>query len=376
MYYEFVAAGRIASASKPKLLKSALLGSLQSGNFRVGDRFPSEPELIARFGVSRATVREAIVSLEQDGWLKRLQGKGTFVNERPKTHRTIAVVAPYLYASDSPDFRAGADVIPLLMQSLEHHARQWGASLSLYLDNMDVATERENLQSVIERELDGVLIVYIGGRANLDCLRKLRSAGIPLVLIDRYVEEISADAVATDNRLGAYEATLRFLELGLPTVDYITCPIDSTTLRDRLQGYMAAMNGRGLEPRVHELEQEVGDGTDPHNYERTHALVRQIRFPTALFASDATRLALVANIVDELGVPRGGYALGCFDEPYLNAPEGVLLLRVLQPLRDIGRKAVELTLSRIEGKADPPVRLLLPPEILVTGAPTQASAGS
>jgi DNA-binding LacI/PurR family transcriptional regulator len=49
---------------------------------------------------------------------------------------------------------------------------------------------------------------------------------------------------------------------------------------------------------------------------------------------------------------------------------------VLQPLRDIGRTAVELTLRRIEGQADPPVRLLLPPEILVTGAPTQASVSS
>jgi len=212
--------------------------------------------------------------------------------------------------------------------------------------------------------------------SNLDCLRKLRSVGIPLVLIDRYVEQVSADAVATDNRLGAYEATRRFLDLGLPTVDYITCPIDSTTLRDRLQGYISAMKDHGHEPRVHELELEVGDGTDPVNNRQTHALLRQIQFPTALFASDATRLALVSNSVNESCAPRGSYALGCFDEPYLNAPEDVLFLRVLQPLRDIGRTAVELTLSRIEGNAEPPVRYLLPPEILVTGAPTQAPVSS
>jgi len=53
-----------------------------------------------------------------------------------------------------------------------------------------------------------------------------------------------------------------------------------------------------------------------------------------------------------------------------------LLVRVLQPLREIGRKAVDLTLGRIDGNFEPPVRLLLPPEILITGATTQLSAGS
>src|SRR5580698_7221607 len=106
--------GDRSALSKPQLLRNALLDSLLSGQLKVGDRFPSEPELILQYGVSRATVREAIISLEQDGWLKRLQGKGTFVNERPRAHKTVAVIAPYLYASESPDFRAGTDVIPLL----------------------------------------------------------------------------------------------------------------------------------------------------------------------------------------------------------------------------------------------------------------------
>jgi GntR family transcriptional regulator of arabinose operon len=154
---------RIASASKPQILRGALLESLQDGSLKAGDRFPSEPELITRYGVSRATVREAIIALEQEGWLRRLQGKGTFVSERPTVHRTVAVIAPYLYATDSPDFRAGTNVIPLLMQSIEQHARKKGVSISLYLDNLEVATERENLETVVKRGVDAALIWYIGG---------------------------------------------------------------------------------------------------------------------------------------------------------------------------------------------------------------------
>jgi len=376
MYSNRVRDERIGSISKPQLLRSALLSSLQDGTFKVGDRFLSEPELISRFGVSRATVREAIISLEQDGWLRRLQGKGTFVSERPKVHRTVAVIAPYLYATESIEFRAGTDVIPLLMQSIEHHARKKGVSISLYLDNLEIETERENLLTVVERGADAVLMFYIGGETNLECLKKLTDSGVPLVLFDRYVDEISADAVATDNRLGAHRATLRFLDAGIPSVDYITGPIDSTVLRDRELGYVTAMEERGLKPRVHLLKQDIGDGADRPNYDRTRELVGRLEFPTAIFSADATRLAVIAQIVDVMGVPTRDVALGCFDEPYLNLPEDLLLVRVLQPLREIGRKAVDLTLSRIDGGAEPPVRLLLPPEILITGPTTRSPAVS
>jgi len=377
MYSENMSSKRIESLSKPQLLRSALLDSLQAGRFKVGDRLPSEPELISKYGVSRATVREALISLEQEGWVRRLQGKGTFVNERPKVHRTVAVIAPYLYANESPDFRAGTDVIPILMQAIELHARKQGISIMLYLDNLEAETERENILNVIERKVDAVLIIYIGRKQNLDCLQQIQDAGIPLVLFDRYIEELSVDSVASDNYTGAYKAVQRFLDAGFPTVSFITGPIDSTVLRDRCQGYMDAMTERGAPVNVMELVQGVGEGTDRLNYDLTRELVGRLKFPTAVFSSDATRLALISQLVQEQGVPSSDYALGCFDEPYLNFPEDLLFVKVLQPLREIGRKAVDLTLRRIEGKlageeSDGPTRILLPPEILCLGPSTRA----
>jgi len=375
MYSVPVADERIESISKPQMLRTALLDSLQRGSFKVGDRLPSEPELITQYGVSRATVREAIISLEQEGWVRRLQGKGTFVNERPKIHRTVAVIAPYLYANESPDFRAGTDVVPLLMQSIEHHARKKGVSIMLYLDNLEVETERENLLNVLERNVDAVLMIYIGGKTNLDCLAKIQASGTPLVLFDRYVEELAVDGVSSDNYQGAYRATQRFLEAGFPSVAYISGPIDNTVLRDRRQGYVDAMAEAGLPLNTLQLVQDLWEGSDRVNYDRTRDTVAKLDFPTAIFSADATRLAVISQLVDELGVPRSDYALGCFDEPYLNTPEDLMLVKVLQPLREIGRMAVDLTLRRIENKsvsgAEIPTRILLPPEILTTGAPTR-----
>jgi GntR family transcriptional regulator len=46
-----------------------------------GDPFPSEPRLAQEFGVSRMTVRAALVGLERDGLLQRVPGRGSFVRK-------------------------------------------------------------------------------------------------------------------------------------------------------------------------------------------------------------------------------------------------------------------------------------------------------
>lgn len=54
---------------------------ISSGQYKVGEKLPIEPELMKSFGVGRSTIREAIKTLANSGLLKVLQGVGTFVEE-------------------------------------------------------------------------------------------------------------------------------------------------------------------------------------------------------------------------------------------------------------------------------------------------------
>lgn len=60
----------------------SLRSAIQAGSFPPGSQLPPEMELIAMLGVSRSTLREALRTLEEQGFIERRRGLGTFVRER------------------------------------------------------------------------------------------------------------------------------------------------------------------------------------------------------------------------------------------------------------------------------------------------------
>jgi len=56
-----------------------LLSLIENGTYEPGQRFPSEADLAAQLGISRPTLREALLNLEQEGVIVRKHGIGTFV---------------------------------------------------------------------------------------------------------------------------------------------------------------------------------------------------------------------------------------------------------------------------------------------------------
>lgn len=60
-------------------LKNDLERDIRDGEFKDGEKMPSEKELCERFSVSRVTVRQALKELESKGIIYTTQGKGTFV---------------------------------------------------------------------------------------------------------------------------------------------------------------------------------------------------------------------------------------------------------------------------------------------------------
>jgi GntR family transcriptional regulator len=64
-------------------LAEELRTRILAGEWRPGERLPSEPELARRRTVSRSSMRAAITVLEEDGYVSRRHGSGTYVSHRP-----------------------------------------------------------------------------------------------------------------------------------------------------------------------------------------------------------------------------------------------------------------------------------------------------
>lgn len=69
-------------------LKNTIKGLIDSGKIKPGDKIDSEYELCKKYNVSRITVRNALAELENEGYLIKKQGKGSFASQ-PKLFRPL-----------------------------------------------------------------------------------------------------------------------------------------------------------------------------------------------------------------------------------------------------------------------------------------------
>ena len=65
-------------------VRADLLGRIERGEWRPGQRLPTEASLAQLLGVSRTTLREALRGLEEDGFLRRTRGAGTYSHLSPE----------------------------------------------------------------------------------------------------------------------------------------------------------------------------------------------------------------------------------------------------------------------------------------------------
>lgn len=93
-------------------LKNALLKSIQTGQFRTGDLFPTERELCETFKISRITVRRAVDELVREGYLVTQQGKGTFI-AKVKLQRSTANMKSFSAATVAEGHRPGSRLLSL-----------------------------------------------------------------------------------------------------------------------------------------------------------------------------------------------------------------------------------------------------------------------
>src|SRR5215217_7898098 len=92
-------------------LRDELLEEMISSQLPPGTKLPTEGVLATRFGVSRATVREAVTSLVEAGYVTRRHGSGSYVAERRRMPHGLDSTLSYLAMIESAGAHAGMHVL-------------------------------------------------------------------------------------------------------------------------------------------------------------------------------------------------------------------------------------------------------------------------
>ena len=125
--------------AKYNILASAIREQILNGSLKMGDKLTSENELSEEYGFSRQTVRQALGVLEQEGFLVRRRGSGTYITKRTpmaQKSRTIGVITTYI-----TDY-----IFPVIVRGIEEVLSANGYRLTLGVTKNRVETERQILQ--------------------------------------------------------------------------------------------------------------------------------------------------------------------------------------------------------------------------------------
>ncbi|MGQ0668945.1 MAG: GntR family transcriptional regulator [Actinomycetota bacterium] len=120
-------------------VRDDIAGRIDSGEMPPGARLPPEPELAAELGVSRATLREALRSLEEDGFVTRTRRTGTFVTHRPRLRANLDINFGVTEGIRAAGMTPGTEALTITQAAA---TREEGRRLALEPGDAVVAVER------------------------------------------------------------------------------------------------------------------------------------------------------------------------------------------------------------------------------------------
>ncbi|MEO7295978.1 MAG: LacI family DNA-binding transcriptional regulator [Candidatus Limnocylindria bacterium] len=249
---------------------------------------------------------------------------------------------------------------PQLVRAVEAAAHERGYGILLANGGDNPARELEHLDLLVERRVDGIVIV--SSRMTRQHAERLRLTSVPTVLVNDTVVGSGLPTVTTAHRRGARLATEHLISLGHRRIAHIGAPADQAASGQRRQGVRDALLAAGLnEPLV-----AIGDGGVAGGALAAEALIGSEI--TAIVAyNDLTAIgALRALRRARIGVPEAISVIG-FDDIDLAAWTDPPLTTIRQPTDQLGRWAVEHLADLLAGAgfevATRPV--LLEPKLVV-----------
>ncbi|MCI5650484.1 MAG: GntR family transcriptional regulator [Fusicatenibacter sp.] len=342
-------------------IENDIIQKIQTGVYQEGDRIPSEQELIDTWKVSRTTATKALTELSLEGYIYRIQGKGSFANplgshiapgQYPQTHvktdsdsdlpHKIGVIIPESY-----DYHSG-NIIKGIRETLPFP--------SYFVDITHSSNRREEeyaLNYFLETSHSGIILFPTNYEFYSDIILQMTLKKYPLVLIDRIFPGIHCMSVTCDNAMGCELAVSHLTSLGHRDIAFVSDePYKEQVTQLRCNSYLGSMSVRGLTGISYEDFFCSADAASMHSDFVARVMAGKL---TAVIASNAHAALSLYQLCMEhsIRIPED-LSVVCFDNPnfYLQ-PTGNFFTYLEQNSFDMGCQAALLLHQVLSEKKTP-----------------------
>jgi GntR family transcriptional regulator, arabinose operon transcriptional repressor len=345
---------------------------ITDGKVKPGDKIHSENELVKIFGVSRHTIRQAVGHLVHEGWLYREQGAGTFctkpvdqspiLNKLSGNSKNIGVITTYI----------SEYIFPSIIRGIESYLTENGYSLTLACTDNDINKEKQCLQSLLNREIDGLIVEPTKSsnfNTNLNYYLELEQKNIPYLMINQYYSQLSPPHLIVNDEKGGFIATDHLIKLGHEKIIGLFKTDDLQGV-NRMKGFIRAFRESNitLYPEMiitfstEEQNKKLLDKVQEH-------LISSSSRPTGIVCYNDQVALSVLNVLRalKLRVPEDISIVG-YDDSYLAEASEIKLTSVTHPKTEMGIDAAKWIIAKVEQKLEEnsyPNSIVYEPELVI-----------
>lgn len=311
-------------------------------------------DIAEKVGVSTALVSYVMNGLEKEkrvgaGVVERIREAARELNYTPNqiarslrkgSTRTIGLIVTDIA---NPFFANMARVI-------EDEAGRLGYTVIFGSSDEDKDKMSRLLDTLIYRQVDGFIIVP-AENSEIQ-VRNLVEKHIPVVMVDRYFEEIETSYVVLDNYEASYRAVDHLIRKGYRRIGMAAYCSSLVHMKERVRGYEGAMTENGLAKNIRVGRVSYNAVKEDTETILTDFLKGEDRIEALFMATNSISLSCLyyihrngIRVPDELTLV-GFDGNEAFD--FLHYP----LSFVEQPVAEIGRKAVQILAAQMDGSKE------------------------
>lgn len=291
--------------------------------------------------------------------VKKIGYKPNLAAQMLKTNRShiIALIIP----STEPNNSTNCFFFDVLNGAREQlHASGYDLMVATYSER-ESEKHLANLQVLEKRLVDGVLLVPFD--RNAASLAEIRSLGIPIVLVDRRVENCSLPSVYSDNLEGARKVVHLLAQGGRKRIAFLCGNCEFSTSYDRHLGFLQGMKEAGLP-----VDEDLIFINLPYQLQTGRDIAPTLLKSgiDAVFSANNVLLMGLLQYFSEHGVsvPRDVSVVGFDDYDWMDIASPPVTATFQDPYR-MGCEAARLMLETLEGKATHNRRITLPCELVL-----------